>query len=69
MMTRGTPCRDTSLCNHDEGHLTWTPRHVMMTRGTPRRRAQEGEMGMGMKKVVYPLKLQPMNFKENPFYL
>ncbi|MQL94102.1 hypothetical protein Taro_026758 [Colocasia esculenta] len=35
MMTRGTPCKDTSSCNHDKGHLAGTPHHVMMTRGTP----------------------------------
>ncbi|MQM20335.1 hypothetical protein Taro_053353 [Colocasia esculenta] len=36
MMTRGTPHRDTSSCDHDKRHFTGTPRHVMMTRGTPR---------------------------------
>ncbi|MQM04296.1 hypothetical protein Taro_037094 [Colocasia esculenta] len=34
-MTRGTPCKDTSSCNHDKGHLAGTPHYVMMTRGTP----------------------------------
>ncbi|MQM11465.1 hypothetical protein Taro_044370 [Colocasia esculenta] len=32
-MTRDT--RDTSSYHDDKGHLTGTPHHVMMTRGTP----------------------------------
>ncbi|MQL96636.1 hypothetical protein Taro_029317 [Colocasia esculenta] len=36
MVTRGTPCRDTSSSNHDKGHLAGIPRPIMMTRGTSR---------------------------------
>ncbi|MQM10774.1 hypothetical protein Taro_043673 [Colocasia esculenta] len=56
MMTRGTPCKDTSSCNHDKGHLAGTPHHVMMVNDDEVSSFQKGceERLGGVSKVLFP---------------